>query len=176
MKHDLPPRPDRIPTKARHLQALPDLWIAQWLADESLTIAERRRLETLKAERHASRPEVPVGLLVGAEGLTARQTDVVIEQLRTIGPTEIHHPVVGRRLHAACKTLGVPVVGHRDVRRTESGMLEVIRLSSLVIGAPRELSDRGTSPVWDMIKRAKHRSVPVRIVLPDGRVIGQDSK
>lgn len=172
MKQDLPPRPDKVPKKDRHLEGVPDLWIAEWLADASLPYPQRARLEALKARRRANQPDVPVGLLVGAEGLTARQLDAVVGQLRTIGPTEIHHPGVASRLHQACKRLSVPVIPHDDVRRPENGMLEVIRLSSVIIAAPREMSERGTSPVWNMIRRAKHRSVPVRIVLPDGRVTG----
>lgn len=181
MKQDLPPLPAKVPRKDRHLRAVPDLWIAQWLAGDALTIAERARLERLRAERRASQPEVPVGLLVGAEGTTGRQLDALIAQLRGARPTEIHHPGVAARLHAACKSLDVPVVVHRDVRRVESGMLEVIRLSCLVIAAPREMGDGGQrspvwtrSPVWKAIKRAKDSNVPVRIVLPDGRVTGSE--
>lgn len=178
MKDDLPKRPDKVPTKARQLEAMPDVWIAQWLAGDTLTPAERRRLDALRASRRSRRPDVPVGLLVGAEGATAPQLEAVADELRRAGPTEIHHPGnVPGRLHAACKRIGVPVIQHRDVRNAESGMREVVRLSGLVIAAPREMSEHATgSPVWNMIRHAKHRSVPVRIILPDGRLTGSESR
>lgn len=178
MKDDLPERPAKVPTKDRQLQALPDLWVAQWLASDTLTYGERRRLEALRASRRARRADVPVGLLVGAEGATAPQLEVVADELRRAGPTEIHHPGnVPARLHGACKRLGVPVIQHRDVRSIEGGMREVVRRSSLIIAAPREMSEHATgSPVWNLIRHAKHRSVPVHIVLPDGRLIGSESR
>lgn len=175
MKHDLPPRPKRVPQKDRQLAKVPDLWIAQWLDSDDLTRADRDRLTALKAVRRRAEPDVPVGLLVGAEGLTGRQLQRVIQELNSAHPTEVHHPGdVPPKLHSACKRLGVPIVQHRDVRNTETGMRNVVHMSARVIAAPREMSESATgSAVWNMVKHAKHRSVPVTVILPDGRVVGQ---
>lgn len=175
MKQDLPPRPKHPPKKARQLAKVPDLWIAQWLDSDDLTSADRDRLAALKAERRRAEPDLPVGLLVGAEGVTGPQLQRVIQELDRVHPTEIHHPGdVPPKLHSACKRRGVPVVQHRDVRNAENGIREVVRMSTLVIAAPREMAARATgSPVWNMVKHAKHRSVPVTVVLPDGKVVGE---
>lgn len=174
MKQDLPPRPKHPPKKARQLAKVPDLWIAQWLDSDDLTSADRDRLVALRAERRQAEPDLPVGLLVGVEGVTGPQLQRVIQELDRVRPTEIHHSGVPHRLHSACKRLGVPVTQHHQ-GRNRNGMEELLRLSERIIAAPREQNEVATgSPVWRWVKRAKHRSVPVIVVLPDGKVLGEE--
>jgi hypothetical protein len=171
MKEDVPPLPARVPAKRRQLLQLLDVHIAMWLAGDDLTPAERRRLEAVKEARRQAVPDRPVGLLVGREGVTPAQQDVIVGLLSELEPTEVHHPRVSSSLHQACKRLDVPVVVHDDVRRDEGGMREVIKASAVVIGAPKERTRPvKKSTVWDMILYANHRRLAVKIVLPDGGI------
>jgi hypothetical protein len=175
MKEDVPERPERVPRKRRQIEDLLAIHLAEFLALDTITPSERRLLEKEKARRKALVPDNPVGLLVGQEGVTPQQLDGVQRVLAESQPTEIHHPFTAGRLHTLCRSLGVPVHVHRDVRR---GMEDVIRQSLAVVALPRERSESfSSSPVWEMIRRAKHRKVAVHIVLPDGRVTrpGRDS-
>lgn len=169
MKDDVPPLPARVPSKRRQLERLLDVHVAMWLAGDQISDAERRRLQELKAQRRATVPDRPVGLLVGREGATPPQVQAIVDILAQLHPTEIHHPGVSPALHRACRATGAPVIVHRDVRVDESGMPTVIRQSSTVIAAPKERSPQSAkSVVWDMIRYAKHRRIAVRVVLPDG--------
>lgn len=171
MKDDVGPLPARVPAKRRAVEGLADLHIAQWLGSDTLTPSERRRLAAERARRRALAPDVPIGLLVGSEGVTPAQLRGLQRLLRAMRPTEIHHPRTAGRLHQACRALEVPVHVHdRDA------LEQVLRQSLIVLAAPREMSQTitGTSSVWRMIRRAKHRSIAVHIVLPDGRITGQD--
>jgi hypothetical protein len=163
VKDDLPPLPDRVPAKRRALHDVPDVHIAMWLAGE-LTGSERRRLSDEKARRKAAVPDHPVGLLVGREGITPAQQSTIVELLGSLSATEVHHPGVSSSLHQACRRVGVPVV-------VQDGLREVVKASAVVVGAPKERSRPVTkSTVWDMILYAKHRSLVVKVVLPDGLI------
>lgn len=187
-KNDIPDLPDRVPAKRRQVEQLLDVHIAKWLASDAITPSQRRRLEAEKARRKALSPERPVGLLVGREGVTPIQTGIVLEQLAAAQPTEIHHPGVAGSLHSACKKLGVPVTPVRNLRGWQMGlpplqghgsdddaMRRVVHLSThLVIGAPKEYQPTKGSPVWDMVRHAKHRRVAVKVILPDGKIYNED--
>lgn len=178
MKEDVPPRPDRVPRKRKQVETMLAVHLAEWLAEDTITPSERRLLEREKQRRGKLVEDNSVGLLVGQEGITPEQLGRVREALAEAHPTEIHHPGTTSRLHNLCRALGVPVHVHRDVRVPESGMELVIRQSHRVIALPREQTETvSASPVWRMIRRAKHRKVPVQIVLPSGRVTrpGRDS-
>lgn len=186
-KADVPPLPDRVPAKRRQLQhGTLDVHIAMWLTGDTITPSERRRLEEEKARRRALVPDMPVGLLVGREGVTKAQVAAIVAALAAAQPTEIHHPGVAGPLHSACRRLDVPVTAVRNMRShhlalppfaahasDHDAMREVVHNCKLVIAAPKEMAEvTAKSPVWDMIRLAKHRSVAVQIVLPDGRNIG----
>jgi hypothetical protein len=171
MKEDVPPLPARVPAKRRQLRELLDVHIALWLAGDDITPSERRRLQVEKQRRKSLVADRPVGLLVGREGVTPDQQETIVGLLAQLEPTEVHHPRLAGSLHSACKRLDVPVILHDDVRVDEGGMREVIRNSSIVIGAPKERSrPASSSVVWDMIRYAKHRSLAVKVVLPDGGI------
>ena len=171
MKDDVPELPAKVPAKRRQERELLDVHIALWLAGDDITPSQRRRLQAEKQRRKSLVADRPVGLLVGREGVTPEQQEAMIGLLGELEPTEVHHPGVGKRLHGACRLLDVPVHVHVDVRLDEGGMREVIKNSSIIIGAPKERSrPASSSVVWDMIRYAKHRSLAVKVVLPDGGI------
>jgi len=156
---DLPARP---PRKARQLERAPDVWLARWLAEATLTPSDLRRVEAEKARRKANAPDRAVGLLVGQEGVTPAQFAVVVDALGTSGAGVVHHTRVSGALHRACKALDVPVAMHHT-------LTEVVRESEAVIAAPTTRLSNG-SGVWESVRLAKHRKLLVKIVLPDGSI------
>lgn len=168
MKEDIGPAPERPPAKRRQLEAVPDLWIAQWLAGDTLTPSERRRLEDEKGRRKAASPDKPVGVLVGHEGVTPHQMVTLMTLVEGMRPTEIHHPGLPSRLHMQLRGLEVPVVVHGGDYK------EVVKASESVIVCPKE-HQPGKSAMWEMLRYAKHRRLPARAVLPDGRIVGGSS-
>lgn len=173
-KDDTPPLPDRVPAKRRQIGALLDVHIAMWLASDKLTPSERRRLGEEKARRKALVPERSVGLLVGREGVTPTQGAKLLRLLRDADPTVIHHPGVSGPLHSACRGVA-DVEAHRDVRSDDNALRAVVKQAThLVIGAPKE-NRPAQSPVWDAVRYAKHRSIAVKVVLPDGGIYNESA-
>jgi hypothetical protein len=168
MKEDAPV-PDDIPRRRMALKTVPDLWIATWLARDDIAPSDRKRLEALKAERRAAVPDRPVGVVVGEEGMTPKQLATFKDVIVKSGATEIHHPGVSSSVHGMCKSLGVPVEVHHDVRDFHAGNIEVVKASKFVIAAPKGAAMGGRrKTVWDHVRYAKHRSVPVKVIMPDG--------
>lgn len=161
MKDDAP-LPDSVPRKRRQIESLLDRHIAVWLAGETLAPSDRRRLEEEKARRRTSVPDRLVGVLVGAAGVAPPQLDALPGLLA--GATEVTHPGVSSRVHTACRSVGVPVVVRRDDPR------EVVRASDLVVAVLNGPKADGTE-VWEWVRYARHRGVPVRAVLPDGQLL-----
>lgn len=187
MKADVPPLPDRVPAKRRQVEALLDVHIAMWLASDQITPSQRRRLDAEKARRRALTPEQPVGLLVGREGVTPVQQEHVIAAIVAAQPTQIIHPGVAGPLHSACRRVGVPVKALRNMRSHHmalppfqmhgsdaDAMREVVRSSQLVVAAPKDHTPDSDSDVWDAARYARHRSIAVQIILPNGKQIGFD--
>lgn len=158
----LPP----IPRKRRQLEdqaAFLDLHIAMWL-DGDITPSERRRLEEEKARRKSLRPNVNVGLIVGAEGLTPAQTTAAHAFLLTVNPTAVHWQNGTLKLvrKALAAVPDVPGEVHQDFN-------EVVRHSTTVIAFPKEPEKPNqVQGVWAGVRYAKHRSTPVRVVMPNG--------
>lgn len=164
MKQDLPPPPDHVPKKRRALHGLHDLHVAMLLASDTISSPERNRLELEKARRRTISVQRPVGLLVGDEGVTPQQLEAISSVLAMLDPTEIHKPHVSRALNAVCKSHGVPLYRH-------TGMREVIKNSQHVIAAPAQSAPTGDG-VWELARYAKHRSVGLTVIRPDGTNIG----
>jgi hypothetical protein len=172
--------PTAVPKKRRQVETLLDKWIAVWLDGEDITPSERRRLEEERQRRkdERARQGQPVGVLVGYEGATPEQVAALREALAGANAVEIHHPGVAKPVHSACRSFGVPVVVHRDVRDQDEAMREVVRSSRLVIGVVKEMTEphQKTDGVWGVVKYAKHRRLPVRVLLPSGEELQQQER
>lgn len=164
------PLPPHVPVKRKQLRDVLDVHIAMWLAGDTITDYDRARLEGEKAERarRRRRPPCVVGVLVGPEGLTPAQLRAVRDALAMLEPTEIHLPFrASRQLQAMCRERQVPLSSHRDLR-------QIVRNSQHVVAAPRERVEPKTKTgVWDSVKFAKHRSLAVTVILPDGTNVGR---
>lgn len=173
-KEDVPPLPDKVPTKRRQLGQVLDVHIAMWLACDDITPSERRKLEALKESRKQRDEERKLGLLIAREGVTPKQGEAIIFLIQNSKPTAIHHHVIPSKLHQFCRTfLRGNVVVHREGDYTER-VRHVIKTADALIAAPRdtrepEHKEEGT--VWWGVKYARHRDKSVTIVLPDGRIM-----
>lgn len=165
MKDDAP-TPEKVPTKRRQLHDALPRWLAEWLARDDLTKRERALIEEEQERRRNLQPTVAVGVVIPQEGLTPQQLAALKEWLSASGATEVHHRFgMPSRVHTACRDLGVPV----NVRDTDR---DVVRDSTTVVATPKETFDPGprSGGVWDTVRAARHRKVPVKLVMPDGRI------
>lgn len=157
----LPP----IPRKRRQLEeqaTFLDLHIAIWLDRDDITPSERRRLEEEKKRRKALKPDVVVGIIVGMEGVTPGQLAFAHEFLQTAGATAIAHTTPLSKKMARLFPEGVPVSAEADFR-------DVVRAATVVVAAPKEPEKPNqVQGVWEGVRYAKHRRVPVRVVMPSG--------
>ena len=168
MKDDAP-APETVPTKRRHIEAAPDLWLRQWLARDDLWVRDRRRLEKEVKRRKDAKPQVNLVVVAGEEGTTPEQVRRAREELDRIQPTKVIF--IGRLAKIThlfpsdsdIETDYLPVLGKAEVRN-------VIRdNATIVLAFPKEpLKPDKVLGVWDAVRFAKHRNLPVRIVLPDG--------
>lgn len=165
MKEDVGPAPETPPAKRKQLEQAADLWLAVWANDAKLPPSQRRRAQDERDRRKALSPDKGVGVLVGPEGLTPSQMVTLLTLVEGMSPTAIHHPGLPSRLHMQLRSMQVPVVVHKDDYR------EVVKASNTVIVCPKEQSP-AKSAMWEMLRYAKHRSLPARAVLPDGRIVG----
>lgn len=169
MKEDAP-TPKRIPKKKRQLKAAPDRWLAEWLAREDLTEYERHRVEEEKAERKVAvqKPSRVLGLITGNDGINPTQFTALVDVLEKSRATEIHHNgKQAPRVHEACKRVA-SVVQHLDPVPEQ----EIIRESDLVVVVPRSERPTATTTTWSSIRYARHRTTPVTVILPSGKVEG----
>lgn len=146
MKDDAP-TPNAVPRKRRDMHDALDRWIAEWLARSNLTVAERERLEAEKARRKLTRgrrPDVVLGVLVDREGMTPAQNKALKDYVAETGAT----------------------------RELSSGDHKaVVRVATILFAAPKHARQpaNGEPGVWAAIRYARHRRVPVRVVLPNGK-------
>jgi hypothetical protein len=171
--------PETIPAKRRQLEdtsVVLDKWIAVWLARDDITPSERRRLEAEKARRKALKPERVVGLVVAREGMTPRQLVAVLDALLAWKPTSVVHTRLVPRVHgvlmAACRNIGAHATLIADVRDEDAAARSVVHAADAVIAAPREqdVQTYATPGVWATIGLARHRRLPVAVVLPSGEL------
>lgn len=165
MKDDAP-APKRIPKKRRVLESAQtlDRWIAEWLDRDDLTPSERRRLEVERERRKAARlmPDTDVGLLIGPEGITPAQATTIATMLPQLAPTSV----------VFCGSMSRRLAGELPdnvAMASAPDFQAVVRAADVVIAAPKKPHEQAAQVgVWAGVKYAKHRSVPVRIVLPNG--------
>lgn len=178
MKDDTP-TPAEVPRKRRQLEdrsVVLDRWIAEWLAGDDITPPERRRLEAEKARRKQLEPEHRLGLVVAQEGMTPDQWAVVCDALRVLAPTEVVHTRLSRRQHGTlvgvCQSLGASTRLVGDVRDEMAAAKALLHEVEIVVAAPREATVQtyATPGVWSIIGLARHRRLPVQVILPNGQI------
>jgi hypothetical protein len=151
-----------VPQKRKQLEAALPQWLAVWATDESQPPSARKRAQAERDRRKALVPDVRVGVIVGEEGMTPVQREVVAGVMASA--TELHWPAGAvKHLRRALAGLDdIPGHPHEDVR-------EVVRQATAVVAAPKEPEkpDR-VEGVWEAVRYARHRRVPVRVVLPNG--------
>lgn len=163
MKDDveIPPAP---PRKRRELERALPVWLATWASDESLPPSQRKRAQGERDRRKHLLPDVCVGVIVGEEGMTPAQRERLADLGVAASPTALHveerFVVHARRLLQSIAD--VTIWMHPDAQ-------ELVKASTLVLAAPKEPEkpDR-VEGVWEGVRYAKHRKVPVRVVLPNG--------
>ena len=163
---DNAPTPAEVPTKRRQVREALDRWLAEWIARDDLLPSTRRLLEREREDRKRRRrqQDINVGLLIGPEGSTPDQTAFIVGYVLSMGPTSIVHAGISNRL-ASMFPAELPEVGAPDYRT-------VVRNSTFVVAAPKETAEPSGPKVgvWAGVKYARDRGVPVRIVLPNGKV------
>lgn len=172
-KEDVPPLPERIPTKRRQVEQLLDVHIAMWLADESISFSERKRLENEKRRRKNSKLEVQHGVVVPKEGVTPEQQQIFSGLLLQERVQVVHHHILPSRLHQLCRIAAQEVVVHRGGEYGER-LRSTVRNSDFLFAFPKELREpdaKVEGTVWWAVKYAKHRGLPVTVVLPNGKVL-----
>lgn len=164
--------PAAPPRKRRQLEQVPDVWLAIWLDSDHLSPSDRRRCEQEKADRAARRKlaDFKVGLIVNQYGLPKEQLTAAIEALQESGATEVHHGGVPRRLHNAAREIGVTHHQEPGWRYAEERDKAVIYAVDAIIACPKEttVQTHATPGVWKAIGYAKHRGLPVTVILPNG--------
>lgn len=161
---DIPARPPRKRYQLQNEQKIPDLWLARWANDESLSERERKLVQEERDRRKVAAPDVVVGVLVDAEDVTPAQLDFLRERLGNA--TQIHHPWTTRRVAGACRHAGALVTVHKELR-------DVVLSSERILAAPRGPEDfRHRTPAWEAVQYARHRKLAVTVMLPDGTLEG----
>lgn len=171
MKDDAP-APDKIPQKRALLQdreRTPDLWLRQWLVRDDLHYRERRRISAEIERRKESRLSVRLAVIAGPEGVTPQQVRVARDQIKRIQPTEVR--LVGQtvKMHRLfAKDLNA-FVDYGDIHPEGDLARSLIRSATVVLAFPKErYKPTQVEGVWDAVRFAKHRDLPVRVILPDG--------
>ena len=155
--------PTVVPKKRRQIEHALDKWIAVWLSRDDLTPSERRRLEAEKQRRKTAAPTVAVGILVGDEGLTPQQRAWLSDFLAEAHVDELHWPERALpHLRKVARDLSPGI-------ETHATHADVVRAATIVVAAPKETEKPAeVSGVWEAVRLAKHRSLPVKIVMPNG--------
>lgn len=164
--------PQEVPKKRRQVETALDIHIAMWLSSDDLTSSERKRLEREKQRRKSLTPEKTVGILVGQEGITpaqekklfdiveAYQTEQRVQYIYTVPQDQ---PKLRRKLHYSTDEATIVTIVATDLK-------EIVYQSTQCLAFPKESEEpvQKIAEVWAAIRHAKHRSMPVRIIMPDG--------
>lgn len=168
MKEDVGPLPDAVPKKRRQIEQITDLHLAMWLdAESDITPLERKKLTAEKERRKTLKPDIILGVVCCTEGATPDQLRTLRKVLLRIAPTEVHQHPLPSKVNFIVKSLGTQ-------RAVHNAPGEVVRASTVVVALPKETEKflaSSKSLIAESIKLAKHRSTPVRVILPDGREV-----
>lgn len=184
MKDDIPPLPDLVPKKRRHIENILPVHLAMWLDEGSgITPLERKKLSLEFERRKLLKPEVKLGVVVGSEGMTPPQFRTFQRVLPGMAATEVHFPRLPSKVYQVVKKLDIPCSLHGDPELYDYRLM--LRECTVIIATPKETFryKPGTTPelskvlesmqggLWDMIRFARNRSLPVKVILPDGKEV-----
>lgn len=172
MKDDIPPLPDAVPKKRRHIENILPVHLAMWLDDSSgITPLERKKLRAEHERRKFLKPDVVLGVVVGSEGMTPPQFRTFQRVIVGMGATEVHHARLPAKVYHVTKSLEVPIVLHGDLELYDPR--EMVRKCTVIVAAPKEQTVQSYSSggVWSVVGFAKNRSLPVKVILPDGKEV-----
>lgn len=148
------------------MEQVPDLYLAVWKDSALLTPSEKRRVaeERERRKRLLTKWE-RIGLLVGDEGVTPEQLEMLREMLTSQKAVmnELWLPDVSAHVWRVCKSFGVAVESLRD-RDRDTACRTVIRNATKVFAFPNGES----GPLWDLIRYTRHRNLPIEIIMPSG--------
>jgi hypothetical protein len=161
--------PAKVPTKRKVLESPAltlDKWLAVWAADPDQPPSARKRAQDERDRRKRLVPDVRVGVIVGEEGMTPAQRARLLELVAEAKATELHYDAERlthlRRLLLPLDDLNVKAILHH-------GNQDVVRESTTLVAAPKDTEKPNVvEGVWEAVRYAKHRKVPVRVVMPDG--------
>lgn len=171
MKTDAP-APPVPPRKRRQIERVPDLWLAQWLARQDLSAGDVKRVQDEKDRRKRLRgvERRVVGFFDNPDGMTPAQRDALKSLLAETKPTKVIHPGGYRgavaRFHGICLNMKIPIEQPVSER-------EICKVADMVIATPKETREPARrldkdDGVWESIRYARHRDVPMRIIMPNG--------
>jgi hypothetical protein len=151
--------PARPPKKRRQMESpnTLDKWLAVWANDENLTPSERRRAQDERERRKAEAPDPRiVGLLIGEQGVTPQQLDVLRD--RCARAEEVH----------ATRTVKLGLAP--GVFHMEESLRDVVAAVNEIVAAPAQTyePEQKIAGVWPEVRYARHRKIPVLVLYPDG--------
>jgi hypothetical protein len=161
---EIPPSPPRKRRVLEDQGVTLDKWLAVWANDESLPVSQRARAQRERDRRKLLlnlEPDI-VGVLVGREGATPEQLDAIRGIVHGPSVLEVHAP--------APLKLGLEegFVLHRKPDLRER-LHAIVKSSTTVVAAPKEAEKPNVvQGVWEAVRYARHRGLPVTVVMPDG--------
>lgn len=161
--------PAEVPKKRKVLESPQtlDKWLAVWANDPNQPPSARTRAQGERDRRRRLVPDVRVGVIVGEEGMTPAQRDGVLERVMAAGPTQL--VVLAPRMRHLRMLLNAVAAGETVGLLTCEDDQALVRESTTLVAAPKETEKPGVvAGVWEAVRYAKHRRLPVRVVMPDG--------
>jgi hypothetical protein len=167
-KTDAPPLPDTFPKKRRQIEEALDIHLRLWVEMEGLPPGQRRKAQEEIERRRRLRPDVKLAIIAGPEGVTPEQVRVSAGIFKRIEPT--HVLVVGQARKLARLFVDIEYDGPLQFSKPED-VRDVLRNATVAVCYPKEtFNPNVVDGVWDAVRFAKHRSIPVRAIMPDGKL------
>jgi hypothetical protein len=166
--------PAKVPPTKRKVLESPSLtldkWLAVWAADPDQPPSARKRAQDERDRRKALMPDVRVGVILGEEGMTPAQRVAVRDFVLAQSPTELHvqkgsYTHLRRLLFELSDQELVPI----PPPSVQPDPSTIVRASTTLVAVPKDNEKPNVvEGVWEAVRYAKHRKVPVRVVMPDG--------
>jgi hypothetical protein len=166
-KEDVPPLPLRPPKKRRQMESALDIHLAMWASSDNLTPSDKRRVEEERERRkRAKRTTERIGIILAKEGMTPEQYAKLADTLNgeRSSMSAIWHVWSRGPLYKLCRTYGVDLEVLREGSEEWRAERTVIHNATKVI----VIVNGESGPVWEMVRYAKHRNTPVRVIMPNG--------